>query len=215
MHRSLLLRLGSSCLSLLSLNTPLTSAAPAPAPQLSPPQTDLHDYMAGEIGNFTDTCHSVSFDDNTCLLKATCKTGNKQDEKISELNLNKCLFYGDITGVDPNGEWPSVIYAISGNLFYWYGMDKQGKVVEDGKVEGWRFRPGSFCDKQTCESCRVENAKDINGYGDGMFLICMCRTKVGDHQSVKETSSYITNEVFNQNGQLMCFGRTGADWSGH
>lgn len=52
-------------------------------------------------------------------------------------------------------------------------------------------RPGSFCDKSTCESCRLADGwTEMGGPKGSIYLVCKCRKTVGD-PATQEVSSWI------------------------
>ncbi|KAK3345557.1 hypothetical protein B0H65DRAFT_539808 [Neurospora tetraspora] len=187
MHRSLF---WGSCLSLflpLCILSISYIAGTSALPQYAPPGAQATNGLYSDPGNFTGTCHDINFDDNQCVLSAKCSASTLM-ERESKLNLNKCLFYAKFK---PD-----------------YDKDKDGKVA-NYNVDQHRFRPGSFCDKSTCESCRLADGwTEMGGPKGSIYLVCKCRKTVGD-PATQEVSSWIWNEIFNTNGDLTCFGEKG------
>ena len=56
------------------------------------------------------------------------------------------------------------------------------------------FRPGSFCDKATCESCKLQNIDPNDSYffsgpvGEPAYLRCMCREKIDDPKTMMQAT---------------------------
>ncbi|KAJ4417369.1 hypothetical protein N0V85_001877 [Neurospora sp. IMI 360204] len=135
---------------------------------------DTHPHLYGHHGNFTGSCTDVKFDDNQCVLSARCRDVHGKEPE-SKLNLNKCVYYST---PDPPGTRTYTKGPFLASFTYSYEEKKVDEALDQ------RFRPGSFCDKATCESCRIQNADDDWDFpglpGKPNYLVCMCRDKVDD-----------------------------------
>lgn len=137
MHRSLLWGSYLSLLLPLCIIVISYSAGTSSLPQDAPPGGQATNGLDHNPGNFSGTCRDIAFDGHTCILSATCKH-SKQGEVRSQLNLNKCLFYGKI----PLSAYPPTEKPWGAHDrydFYWYGKDKNGKV-DNYNVDQYRFR---------------------------------------------------------------------------